>query len=390
MTYAELRPLKQTVFEALPPLQKQDVPIALRDQQWKKLTEHDLKAWADTFANKAANDYYSEWFWFTYQKKCWVNTWNTTKNPDNVIDYPSPEDTFLQWVEGWIGGIITETQFFRALPGAWQAQLLATLGMSALPPAKGENEKPLFKTLLPDALHFRRGVSLAPAERILHRTPRLTATSQIQNMRVRDTEFQIPIPNIPGTQEPDWAIVQRAWWDAIKLVYELSHPPQPVGFFRKAANFISRKPKNRGQTPMRLTLELRIMGGSDMHMAPQAGNQYTASIEVLTIPDSEYDGEWQGFMQELITIWMSYKDRAGNPLNIRPHWAKEWEGLRMGPPNKQLDAREYLRTVSYSTAIRDFRATLADIGVQQGWQLKDLRDRFSNELWDQMVFRQEC
>ena len=35
---------------------------------------------------------------------------------------------------------------------------------------------------------------------------------------------------------------------------------------------------------MRLTMELRIMGGSDMLMAPQQGNDLRiASIEVLTI-----------------------------------------------------------------------------------------------------------
>ena len=37
-------------------------------------------------------------------------------------------------------------------------------------------------------------------------------------------------------------------------------------------------------TPMYLTLELRIMGGSNLHMAPQARNQLIASIEVLTVP----------------------------------------------------------------------------------------------------------
>jgi hypothetical protein len=76
---------------------------------------------------------------------------------------------------------------------------------------------------------------------------------------------------------------------------------------------------------MRLTLELRIMGGSDLLMAPQHGNQHgTASIEVLSIPDVVADGEWEGFLQQVVDIWMSYTDGEGKPLNVRPHWGKEW------------------------------------------------------------------
>lgn len=130
-------------------------------------------------------------------------------------------------------------------------------------------------------------------------------------MRVRDMEYQIPIPYLPGTKNPDFSIIQRAWWDIINLVYKTSAPN-------------SYSPEN-GSTPMRLTLELRIMGGSNMILAPQRGNEWgTASIEVLSIPDAVSDGEWQGFCQEVSNIWMGYEDGEGKLLNVRPHWAKEW------------------------------------------------------------------
>ena len=120
-------------------------------------------------------------------------------------------------------------------------------------------------------------------------------------------------------------------------------------------------------------------------MAPQAGNNLTASIEVLTIPDASYDGEWEDFMQRVSDKWMSYTDKnTGKVLNARPHWAKEWETLKMGP--KKLDAREYLHDNSYKDAIVDFRKTLTDIGKMQGWGLKELQARFSNELWDKMIY----
>ena len=116
-------------------------------------------------------------------------------------------------------------------------------------------------------------------------------------------EFQIPLPPLASDpSKPDLSIVQRAWWDVIKLVY------------REAEN---------ERSPMRLTLELRIMGGSDMLMAPQYKNDLgTASIEVLTVPNAAPE-EWETFKQEVADIWMSY-EHEGAKLNSRPHWAKEW------------------------------------------------------------------
>ena len=183
-------------------------------------------------------------------------------------------------------------------------------------------------------------------------------------MRVRDMEFQVPIPQQLNSEKPDFTVVQRAWWDVINLVYDVAEK----------------------STPMRLTLELRIMGGSSLHMAPQAGNKLTASIEVLTIPDADRDGEWATFMQRVSDKWMHYKDNNNVLLNTRPHWAKDWAGLALGEDKGRMPIEEYLRTVSYKDAIAEFKETLAEIGNVQGWGLKDIRDRFSNEMWDKMIY----
>ena len=202
-------------------------------------------------------------------------------------------------------------------------------------------------------------------------------------MRVRDMEFQIPIPNKNG--KPEFSVVQRAWWDVINLVYETAGNTASDSFLKSVFRTITRKDKDK-RTPMRLTLELRIMGGSDLIMAPQAGNNLTASIEVLTVPDAQHDGEWVAFMQAVCDRWMSYKDNSETPmrLNTRPHWAKEWETLKMGP--RKLDARHYMRTESYGDPIVKFKETLEDIGRQQKWTLKDIQARFSNELWDEVIY----
>lgn len=176
-------------------------------------------------------------------------------------------------------------------------------------------------------------------------------------------EYQIPIPFLPSDpSRPDFSVVRRAWWDLIRLVYADSD-----------------------KTPMRLTLELRIMGGSDIILAPQKGNSYgTAAIEVISLPDAVSDGEWMHFLQQVSDLWMSYEDGNGQKLNVRPHWAKEWEGLRMG--EDRMDARQYLKTVSYREAIPTFKEVMATIGKEHGWTLEDVKARFSNHLWDEMIF----
>ena len=129
-------------------------------------------------------------------------------------------------------------------------------------------------------------------------------------------EFQIPVPDLPNTNEADWSVVQRAWWDVIKLVYELADRPESHHIGQSFLNLFRRQSKDRSRTPMRLTLELRIMGGSSMHMAPQAGNKRTASIEVLTVPDAHHDGEWADFMQRVSDKWMNYTDNKNMKLVI--------------------------------------------------------------------------
>ncbi len=196
-------------------------------------------------------------------------------------------------------------------------------------------------------------------------------------------EFQIPIPDKDG--KPDFSVVQKAWWDVINVVYATSGNTASDSFLKSLVRTLFRKDSDK-HTPMRLTLELRIMGGSDLLMAPQAGNKLTASIEVLTVPDAQHDGEWEAFKQAVCDRWMSYTDNSDTPmrLNVRPHWAKEWESLKMGPG--RLDARQYLRTEGYREPIAEFKRTLGEIGERQDWTLRDLQARFSNELWDEIVY----
>ena len=159
-----------------------------------------------------------------------------------------------------------DTEWLK-LPGRTQAELFGALAMAGLPSDVS------IVTPVIEALHFQRG---------------------IHNFRVRDMEFEIPIPpRADDPTRPDWSICQRAWWDVIRNVYE------------------------RADAPMRVALEMRIMGGSNITMAPQHGNRFgTCSIEILTnLRTPPVSGS--AFMQDIANLWMSYKD-PGRPAAQRP------------------------------------------------------------------------
>jgi hypothetical protein len=201
--------------------------------------------------------------------------------------------------------------------------------------------KPAIVTPLIDGLHFKRG---------------------IQNLRVYDLEWEIPIPaRADDPSKPDWTICQKAWWAVIKVFYD-------------------RYNRNRKDIPMRLTVEMRIMGDSEMIMAPQYGNKFgTCAIEVLTLSSTPRD-EWKAYLQEITSIWESYTDAQGNPLNIRPHWAKEWEGLKV----RNLEILDYLKQVAYKDQLPKFKKILQLIAEEQGFTLADMQSRFSNPLIDNL------
>ncbi|KAI9159147.1 putative xylitol oxidase [Paramyrothecium foliicola] len=342
MTYALLDPKKMPVIMAVPPppgMDEKKIPPALL-KHWEKLSSDDKKQCQFDFERRATVDYYAEWFWFPYSDNAWVNTWKDTADPQNVEPFPSDikiwesfGQTFLMNViqnSSLIGKIVEVTHMSEAA-----VTLISKAAMRALP------SEPV-KTFLPDALHFQRA---------------------IQNVRVRDIEVELPLVAKKDAPKDaiDFAPVQQAWWDAILLAYD---------------------EKNLKTCPMRMPLEIRIMGGSDVIMAPQRGNSLgTCSIEVLTLHSVGKD--WPPFAQSVLDKWMALEDPStGQRLKTRPHWAKEWY-------NYKVDGKpwiERLKLEDYKQERELFLSTLQEIGEQANWTLGDLQARFSNDLFDQFFF----
>jgi hypothetical protein len=326
MTYATLQPEAVPLALAVPPPPGFSVPSAV---DMSGVSQADLDQAAATFAAQCENDYYAEWFWFPYQPDVWVNCWNNDGAAQDAQPYPSDLGTAVEETEEYLIQLVTDT-LFRLLPGRTQAELFGALAMANLP--KGVT----IVTPLIDALHYRRG---------------------IQNFRVLDMEFEIPIPpRADDPTQPDWSICQRAWWDTIASVY------------------------GAADAPMRVTLEMRIVGGSGITMAPEYGNSLgTCSIEVLTSLITP-TAEWTSFMQDVTNRWTSYTDPAGQPLNVRPHWAKQWQQVTIGGQA----AVDYLRDTAYAARIPEFRAGLQAIAAQGGYTVSDLQ-MFSNPLFDDLL-----
>jgi hypothetical protein len=339
MTHARMIPRKPRVALAVPPPEGFVFPKYLPDEIMKGVTEADRQLAQEDFINRCENDYYSEWFWFSLHNKCYVNSWKNDGDEAISQSKPSPFEAKLEEVEEYLSFLANST-ILRLLPAEWQTLLLSDAAMLSL----SANEEIVVP--LPDALHFRRG---------------------IHNMPVQDMEFEIPIPALPNGK-PDWSICQRAWWDAIVTVYEW---------------------REKNKFPMRLPLEMRIMGGSEMTMAAQKGNQFgTCSIEVLTLGAELIDkDEWLAFMQAITDKWASYTDAQGNPLNIRPHWAKQWKGLTIQrtPHEQRQDIIDYIKEI-YKDEVPIFNRDLGRIAEKGGYSVKDF-GLFSTPLLDQIFNR---
>ncbi|KAF5010614.1 hypothetical protein FDECE_3245 [Fusarium decemcellulare] len=342
MTYAQLAPLKIPVIQAVPPPpgmdEKRIPPSLLKD--WKNLTPTEKEKCQKDFEQRATNDYYSEWFWFPYADNAWVNTWNNTKDANGVEDFPTDKQIFLSFIQTFLMNVLQNAPLLRWLIDELDLSeaavtLISAAAMKALP------ESPV-KTYLPDALHFQRA---------------------IQNVRVRDLEVEMPLVAKAGAPPGtiDYAPVQQAWWDAILLTYA-----------------------NTEDCPMRMPLEMRIMGGSEVIMAPQRGNSLgTCAIEVLTLKSAAVAGTWQPFAQSVLDKWMAVKDPStGKRLRTRPHWAKEWYNFNV-EGKKWV---EHLKAVDYKDERQEFLQVLSDIGKDHGWTLQDLKNRFSNDLFDNFFF----
>lgn len=369
MSCALMEPRKVPVVEAIPPppeMKESEIPAPLRPKH--PLSAERKAAIQEDFEIRALTHDYAEWFWFPYSSEVWVNTWKKTDDLTDAVDYPTNVKTVLQ-VFGTIMVHVAQNasillNLTQALPEV-QTKLLTWLTMKNLDDIGAHGKK--IKTWVPDAIHFQRGV---------------------QNIRVRDLEIEFPLqpkappatppsrddqvqphegttntPSEPAKPEIDFKLVQRAWWDAILICYQ-----------------------EIKTCPQRMPLEMRIMAGSDVTLAPQRGHALgTCSIEILTLHNVA--DIWPAYAQKVLDKWAGYTGTDGRLVPVRPHWAKEWHGYMMrGRPWEQVLKTESRLDGGFREEFREWRDLVAQLAKRDGWRVADAKKRFGNEALNALVW----
>ena len=152
---------------------------------------------------------------------------------------------------------------------------------------------------------------------------------------------------------PDFGIVSQAWWDAVDLI---------------------QKSANDKIYACDITLDMRVMGGSDVTMAPQYGNKHgTVTIEPIS-SRMVHKEVWEDFKDKLAKVFMSYKDFDGTPLNTRVHWAKESPRI-IEVSEIQHRTMDYVH-MNYTQQMTKFFNDLNQL--TDGVSIQDINDLFSN------------
>ncbi|KAK5046826.1 hypothetical protein LTR84_007180 [Exophiala bonariae] len=364
MSCALLVPRKIPVIEAIPPpldMPYSAIPPALRPAQ--PLSKERQRENQEEFERRALNDYYAEWFWFPYSSEVWVNTWSKTTDLSNAVTYPNNGKIILQVFGTFATQIIQNATILLKLTDnnpERQTKLLSWLAMKNLDDV-GPGGNPI-KTWLTDALHFQRGV---------------------QNLRVRDMEVELPLqpkerdlelstrsdsrgnPIDTTIKNPpiDFSVVQRAWWDAIIECY-----------------------RHIDTCPQRMPLEMRIMGNSNITLAPQRGYTLgTCSIEIVTLSNTA--DIWPAYAQKVLDRWSNYKDERGNGIPVRPHWAKEWYGYTMrGRRWEDFLKEEEAENGGFKAEFEEWRDIVGQLASRDGWDIEIARDMFGNEVLNELIW----
>ncbi|EJD43024.1 FAD-binding domain-containing protein [Auricularia subglabra TFB-10046 SS5] len=341
-TVAEMRPTQVPLVLCIPPPDGFPLPeIVQRQVEEAGITQEDIKRARREFVRRAEEDHFHEFFWYPYQKNAWLNTWK--RRPLTVHDadlgrYPEfgvPEEELASMSA--YAALSAEVAKNTTLPGPQQTYAFGQASLAGLPNVQ-PGGAPL-TTLTSEALHFRGGSQIFP---------------------FYGMEWEIPMPASPSGEKRDYTVIQRAWWDAITLLY--SSPNAPV----------------------RAALEMRLTAGSDTLLAAQRGNGVlgTASLEVFTLLTTPVE-EWRAFRQAVVDRWTSYGPGGDSGTSLaRPHWNKQWSDLQV----RGRDIKEYLREEAYKDAFSQFRDALEGILRRRGSSTQEVRERFGNKLMETLIW----
>jgi len=325
---AIMRPRKTPTPIAVPPPSRAFAPQA-DDFDAAHFSDAQLENARKTFLEDAGA-FHSEWVWYPFHEDVWVNSWETRAySADSRPSFPSNKEVRWQRAHAGISELF-RTSALSLLPALEHARLYAKIVMAALPADRRIDAS------VPDAMLFRRGV---------------------ERVHQRSCGFSIPIP-LDDNGKLDLFVVQKAWWMAINQVYAA---------------------KRSGKVPLKVALEMRVTGGSEVLLSPQRGNAATCAIELVTTAGVD-EKEWKSFIQGVVDKWATLRDPVSNELlDIRPHWTKEWPSKIRGDK-----AKKYIKEV-YEKPAQEWIDMMKAIAKEGGYQTEDMMEAFGNEGMLEMI-----
>ncbi|MBM7070805.1 hypothetical protein JQC92_01950 [Shewanella sp. 202IG2-18] len=327
LSYALLQPKRVPILSTIPPKKLDDAPDFFASQ---KSSSTDLIKAKDNFIKICESDYYAEFFYFPYQQDAIVNTWDNSGSFNDSIPSPIQAHDLEQNVLTYFVYLITPV-LSKLLSQEEVAKLFAELTNKVF----YQPEQPVCIPIT-EAMHFQRGV---------------------HNIPVTIMEMNIAIPTMDDGSL-DWAVAWDIWWRAMTLIYSQA----------------------KGKQALQTTMEVRITGGSEVALSPLYGSKACFAIEILgnlQVPKKQ----WIEFMQSVLNQWLSVRDSQGNPIQVRPHWNKQWRELKFNG----LSGIDYMASV-YSEQIQLFLAGLERIAMEGGYSTEETQQLFSNPTFDKIIF----
>jgi hypothetical protein len=161
MTYAAMRPYRETIELAIPPPREYIDKARMGDPRYKWIkelisghSEETMEKARREFVDRAENDYYAEWFWFPLQSQVWVNTWKINGDVNESRNIPNNFEAFLEWLEEWIAEEVNNWILWKSLPGELQAKLFGFLTLSQLPNVTKEDPTRIPFSVLSDVSDY--------------------------------------------------------------------------------------------------------------------------------------------------------------------------------------------------------------------------------------------
>jgi len=276
---------------------------------------------------------YNGFIWFPGANDVWVYCWDTTNQvPPNkklTPEYPSKQEASEQ---EWRSFLFDQIRWVNAILGgfSWWRTLRSDLALASMP---DYSNNPVY-TPKENAMYFARG---------------------LRNVKLRDAELEIPLL-LEGSQADN-----RKAWDLARA------------FWSAAVEYV------KNELIIDATLEMRILAGSNVTLAPERGNKYTLSVEIVADAPTDlnraaWEEEWKRTVKGFHVIMGKVAKENGIPSHLlRPHWAKE----------HYLSVPEFRARFGDQPFV-DFKADLAAVAKSRNLSMADFFSRFSNNYLDDL------